>query len=203
MATIIRKPALRPGTSEFTASVARLTTAINRIAANSGLNTYELRNEILVEMKKERVRYENGRTLDGYSAARLFEDARRKTGNHRRTLARNLDRESSQKRVADVCAHHVVASSDVRADDSRDIIFKWGIGINDADNGVYLPRLKNVPVPSMPNAPVHGPIHTTRYHAAVAARLIFGDPQDSAACRAILRVIKKNLIDGSFPWREE
>ena len=157
MATTARSPDQRSGTPEFTASLTRFTEAINRIAANSSLNGYNLRNEILVEMEKERVRYENGRTLDGYSAARLFEDARRKTGNHRRTLARNLDCESSQKRVADVCAHHVVASSDVRADDSRDIIFKWGIGINDADNGVYLPRLKNVPVPSMPNAPVHAP----------------------------------------------
>jgi hypothetical protein len=203
VATTTRKPGLQSGTPAFAASLDRFTTTINRIAANSGLNGYNLRNEILVEMEKERVRYENGRTLYGYSAERLFEDARRKAGNHRRTLARNLDRECSQNRVASVCAHHVVASGDIRAEDSRDIIFKWRIGINDADNGVYLPRFKNIPVPSMPNAPVHGPIHTTRYHAAVAARLIFGDPQDSAACRAILRVIKKNLVDGSFPWREE
>ena len=189
--------------ADFAASMARFTAAINRIAANSGINGYDLRNEILLEMEKERVRYENGRTLEGYSAERLFEDARRKSGNHRRTLARNLNNESGQHRPDNVCAHHVVASQDGRAKESRDIIFKWGIGINDSDNGVYLPRFKNIPVPSMPNAPLHGPIHTPRYYGAVAARLIFGKPADTAACRVILRTIKKKLVDGSFPWRQE
>jgi hypothetical protein len=198
-----RKPGPRPGSPEFTASLTRFTAAINRIAANSGANAYALRNEILVEMEKQRVRYENGRTLEGYSVRRLFEDAGRPSGNHRRTLARNLDRESGQLRPDNVCAHHVVAARDHRADDSRDIIFKWGIGINDADNGVYLPRFKNIAVPSMPNAPLHGPIHTVRYHAAVTSRLMFGEPSDTPSCREILRGIKEDLVDGSFPWREE
>lgn len=203
MATSARKPGAAPSSKQFAASLARFTVAINRIAANSGVNGYELRNEILLEMEKARVRYENGRTLEGYSAERLFEDAKRASANHRRTLARNLNAESGKERPDNVCAHHVVASKDIRADDSRDIIFGWGIAINDCDNGVYLPRFKNVPVPSMPEAPLHGPIHTVRYHGAVAGRLIFGEPEDAAACRAILRLIKKQLVAGSFPWREE
>ena len=203
LATTARKPGAAPGSPQFAASLARFTAAINRIAANSGVNGYELRNEILVEMEKDRVRYENGRALEGYSAERLFEDARRSSANHRRTLARNLNTDSGQARPANVCAHHVVASKDIRAEDSRDVIFEFGIAINDCDNGVYLPRFKNVKVPSMPKAPVHGPIHTARYHAAVAGRLILREPQDAAACRAILRKIKKDIVAGSFPWREE
>ncbi len=203
MATNATKPGPGSGDAEFAASLSRFTAIVNRIAANSGANSYELRNEILLEMEKERVRYENGRTLEGYSAERLFEDAKRKSANHRRTLARNLDRESKAERPDNVCAHHVVASKDDRAKESRDIIFKWGIGINDTDNGVYLPRFKNIPVPSMPNAPLHGPIHTERYYTAVAGRLIFGKPQDTPACRVILQTIKKKLVDGSFPWRQE
>lgn len=45
--------------------------------------------------------------------------------------------------------------------------------------------------------------HTPRYYAAVAGRLILGEPQDAAACRAILRTIKKQIVGGSFPRREE
>jgi hypothetical protein len=203
LAKTATKAGAKPAVADFNASLTRFTAAINRIAANSGVNGYELRNEILVEMAKERVRYENGRTLEGYSAERLFEDARRKSGNHRRTLARNIDYDSGTERPKNVCAHHVVASGDIRAEDSREVIFEFGIGINDADNGVYLPRFKNIAVPSMPNAPLHGPIHTARYHAAVAGRLILGEPGDAAACRAIMRTIKKKLVDGSFPWREQ
>lgn len=203
MATTARRPGTRPGGADFAASLARFTAAVNRIAANSGINGYELRNEILLEMEKDRVRYENGRTLAGYSAARLFEDARRQSGNHRRTLARNLNADSGQARPTNVCAHHIVASKDSRADESREIIFKWGIGINDADNGVYLPRFKNIPVPSLPDAPLHGPIHTTRYYVAVAQRFMFNEPTDTPSCREVLRGIKEDLVDGSFPWREE
>ena len=86
-----RKRGIASDDADFAASLSRFTFVINRIAANSGITAYELRNEILAELKKERIRYENGRTLDGYSAARLYEDARRKASNHRRTLARNLD----------------------------------------------------------------------------------------------------------------
>lgn len=203
MATTARKPGAAPGDAEFAASLARFTALVNRIAANGGGNGYELRNEFLQEMEKERVRYENGRALEGYSAERLFEDAKRASANHRRTLARNLNAESGTERPDNVCAHHVVASKDERAKESRDVIFKWGIGINDTDNGVYLPRFKNIPVPSMPNAPLHGPIHTDRYYTAVAGRLIFGAPQDTPACRLIMQTIKKQLVAGSFPWRQK
>ncbi len=203
MASTNRRAALRPGSAEFAASLARFTAAVNRIAANSGVNGYELRNELLLEMEKDRVRYENGRTLPGYSAAKLFEDAKRASANHRRTLARNLNADSGAERPKNVCAHHIVASKDSRADESREIIFKWGIGINDTDNGVYLPRFKNIPVPSLPDAPLHGPIHTARYYSAVAQRFMFNEPTDTLSCREVLRGIKEDLVDGSFPWREE
>ena len=91
----------------------------------------------------------------------------------------------------------------MRADEARDVIFGWSIAINDSDNGVYLPRFKNVPVPSMPKAPLHGPIHTARYYGMVTGRLVLAEPEDEAACRAILRTIKKQIVAGSFPWREE
>ena len=202
MAANAHKRAATAAESKLASSVEKLTVAINQIAANSpGGNGYQLRNEILIESDKERVRYENGRTIDGYAAKRLFEDAKR-VANHRRTLARNIDRDAGQARPASVCAHHIVASQDSRAHESRKIIFGWGIGINDVDNGVYLPRFKNIVVPSMPNAPLHGPIHTARYHANVLFRLGFAHADDGHGGRAILRDIKDDLINGSFPWSE-
>lgn len=184
------------------ANITKLTMSINRIAANNpDVNGYGLRNEILIEREKQRIRYENGRTLDGYSTKRLFEDAKR-TKNHRRTLARNLDRDTGRILPLAVCAHHIVASQDLRAKESRDIIFGHGIGINDAVNGVYLPRFANTVVPSMPDAPLHSLIHTARYHANVLARLEFGQTEDAEGCRVILRDVKDDLVNGAFPWGE-
>ena len=202
MPSTFPKASPRLGREAFARSLIRFTVAINRIAANSpAVNAYSLRNEILLEMEKRRIRYRDGRTLEGYAAKRLFEDARR-IRNHRRTLARNMDAQSGQSRPDSVCAHHIVATQDIRAEESRTIIFGWGIGINDADNGVYLPQFAGTPVPSMPDAPLHGPIHTARYHSNVLFRLGFGESDDREGGRAILRDIKQELTDGSFPWRE-
>ncbi len=175
-----------------------LTIAANRIAGNApGVNPYELRNEVL---NRERIRYEsNGETVAGYTADQLFENARGK-GNHRRTLARNLNKAAADARPAAVCAHHVVASQDIDAALSRDLLFACGIGINDVDNGVYLPRFKNVAVPSLPNATLHGSIHTTRYHLAVFARLRAAPHGEQPPTREALRDMKDDMVAGVFPY---
>ena len=36
----------------------------------------------------------------------------------------------------------------------------------------YLPRLRNVPVPTLPTATLHPITHTTRYHLAVYSRFL-------------------------------
>jgi hypothetical protein len=120
------------------ANILSLTIAANRIAGNGpGVNSYELRNEIL---NRERIRYESdGKTVNGYTADQLFENAKG-AGNHRRTLARNINKGSGVARPAAVCAHHIVASQDIDASLSREHIFACSIGINDADNGVYSRR---------------------------------------------------------------
>lgn len=180
------------------AGILSLTIAANRIAGNSpGANGYELRNEIL---NRERIKYESdGKTVNGYTADQLFEQARGK-GNHRRTLARNIDKGSGVVRPSAVCAHHIVAGQDLGADLSRERIFACGIGINDVDNGVYLPRFKNVPVPSLPNATLHGPIHTARYHLSVFARLRVLPKGEALPTRDALRDMKDDMVAGVFPF---
>jgi hypothetical protein len=54
---------------------------------------------------------------------------------------------------------------------TRGVIFAVGIGINDADKGVILPRFKTTKIPSMPDASPHQHIHTDLYHANVVAEL--------------------------------
>jgi A nuclease family of the HNH/ENDO VII superfamily with conserved AHH len=180
------------------ANILSLTIAANRVSGNSpGANSYELRNEIL---NRERIRYESdGRTVNGYTADQLFENAK-SAGNHRRTLARNIDKGSGVARPAAACAHHVVASQAIDAFLSREHIFGCGIGINDVDNGVYLPRFKNVPVPSLPNASLHGPIHTARYHLSVFARLRALPKGEAPPTRVALRDMKDDMVAGVFPF---
>jgi len=183
------------------ADLTDLTIAVNRIAANQRqANAYEIRNAILVDEEKERVRYKNGITELPCSVQRLFADAQRRNANHRRTLARNIVHASGQSRPADACAHHIVALNDDRAALSRRRLFGWLIAINDADNGVFLPRYTSRPLSTHPQAPHHGSeLHTPVYHAAVYARLRGADANDPAAGRQRLRSISQQLLVDTFP----
>ena len=58
-------------------------------------------------------------------------------------------------RPADAAAHHMVAGSAPDAQAAREILSKYGIGINDAENGMFLPMQK------------HAGMHTTKYYDAV------------------------------------
>jgi hypothetical protein len=177
-------------------TVLRLTTAINEVAANNrDANGYEIRNALLLEREKARVRYENGITLPT-SAKVLLANALRTNYNHRRRLSTSIVAATGQPRPDNVCAHHVVAVRDRGARVSRIMLFDWGIGINDADNGVFLPQGTGG-LPDHPNAPRHDPFHSAEYHAAVLSRLLEAD--DSASGRVELRGVKADLLAGSFP----
>ncbi len=178
-----------------------LTTSVNRISSNSrDVNPYEIRNGILIEEAKERVRYQNGKTVLPASAQQLFANAQRRDYNHRRTLSRNIVADAIAPRPANACAHHIVALKHEDAELARRRLFGWSIGINDADNGVFLPRWANKPLASHPNAPQHEPVHSPLYFSTVYARLRSAEAKDSEAGRARLKTIKAQLQAGSFPW---
>ena len=173
-----------------------ITIASNQISSNaSDVNPYEVRNALLVQEEKARVRYKNGITLPT-SAELLFANAQRRDYNHRRTLSRNIVAATSQSRPASVCAHHIVAHRDPEAASSRTLIYGWGIGINDADNGVFLPS-KGTGLPGHPNAPRHDPHHKATYHVAVYVQL--RRARDVEAGRTRLRSIKTQLLSGALP----
>jgi hypothetical protein len=198
MASNAQKKAPAGAAPDSSADVLALTLAANQIAANNpGTNGYELRNELL---QSRRVRYgSDGKTDGEYSVQRLREDALRKA-RHSRTLGRNIDKASGVTRPADVCAHHIVASQDLDARLARGWIFGCKIAINDVDNGVYLPRFRNVAVPSLPNATVHPIIHTARYHLAVYARFLGLPKGEPEPTRLALRDMRDEMVAGVFPF---
>jgi hypothetical protein len=102
-------------------------------------------------------------------------------------------------------AHHIVSWQHPPAYDSQQLLFGWCIGINDVDNGVYLPRFKKTVVDSLPDARKHSPLHTYVYHSQVFIRLVVVEParKNSEAGRIVLRRIKSELVAGTFPYREE
>ena len=194
----------------------------NQIAANHpGLNPYELRNDLLVEEEKTRICAENGlpaparrpqrffarydakgktrEAPEAYTATQLETDADRDGANHRRTLDRNLKKDG-HARVPNVCAHHIVASGHPDAYRSRLMLFTWGIGINDADNGVYLPAYASTQVATLPAAIPHDRLHASaRYYLRVEARLRAVDRASKPAGRGALRRMRGEIVAGSFP----
>jgi len=162
------------------------------------VNAYELRNALLLEKRLARVRYENGVTLPA-SAKKLRADAARDV-RHSRTLARNIKNATGVIKHADADAHHVVAAQDHRAGRARTLLFRWGIGINDADNGLYLPKKWSSKVPGLADATAHEVIHTTPYYIAVTARLRAARPSNSVNGRLALRRIKLDILSDEFTY---
>jgi len=111
-----------------------------------------------------------------------------------RTLGRNIAKYFV--RSANTAAHHIVADSDPRAAPAVAILRRFGLDLNSADNGVFLPRYLSSPNPYA-NA-VHSVIHTDRYYAAVNARLLMATSQYEA--RRILNSIATDLLLDQFPY---
>lgn len=172
------------------------TIAANQIA-NSGTNanSYEMRNTLLEARRKARVRYKHGLTLPA-TAEKLRADAERNV-RHSRTLARNIKNATGVAKATEADAHHIVAQSDRRAVRSRLVLFGWGIGINDADNGVYLPKKFSSEVAGLKDATAHENIHTDEYYFAVEVRLIDAG-RESERGRQALHGIKGEILKNQF-----
>lgn len=79
-------------------------------------------------------------------------------------LAENMRLGGMGSRPKGYAAHHIVAWDDNRysvCQDLRDLLNNNGIGINDSENGVYLPARK---ITKNPNEAYHPEIHTKEYY---------------------------------------
>lgn len=103
-----------------------------------------------------------------------------------RALGRAMEN-AGQTRPPGTAAHHLVAGGRnlPAAHASRAILQKFGIGINDAANGVFLP-LK-----------AHSHIHTKAYYIAVEREL--GKATTRQEALQILDYIRQGVLSGGFP----
>jgi hypothetical protein len=102
---------------------------------------------------------------------------------------------AGMERPAETAAHHIVASSDPRAAFARGVLSGVGININDAKNGVFLPRFLSSRNPE--EMDVHSTIHTNLYYETLNRRLSGLTTQEEVI--AALEAISQELQNGTFP----
>lgn len=115
-----------------------------------------------------------------------------------KVLRRNLEKAGvNAPAPGEDAAHHIVAGGDQRAADALAKLQRNGIDVNEAANGVFLPRYaKNASPPSLN----HGNLHTDRYHREVSNR-INSASESREALLDVLSSIRQQLTDGSFPYK--
>jgi HNH/ENDO VII superfamily nuclease len=109
-------------------------------------------------------------------------------------LDRNM-RAAGMKRPPGTAAHHIVAGKAGFADKARAILRKFGIGINDAENGVYLPC--NSKTPCEESGAIHSQLHTREYYLAVNRALEEASTREQIIEK--LRDIADRLKAGGYP----
>ncbi|WP_405763648.1 AHH domain-containing protein [Streptomyces sp. NBC_00045] len=91
--------------------------------------------------------------------------------------------------------HHIVAGNSPKAAPARAQLDRFGIGVNDAENGVWLPRSSSSPNPN--GLSVHSKVHTNDYYAYVN-NLMSGARNRSEALDVIDHV-RRQLQGGHWP----
>lgn len=89
-------------------------------------------------------------------------------------------------------AHHVIEGNAKAAEESRKILKKFGIGINDAENGVLLRSDENSIYPGA----LHNTSHSTKYSEYVYSKIKNVKSRDELVIR--LAEIKKSLVEGKL-----
>jgi hypothetical protein len=92
-------------------------------------------------------------------------------------------------------AHHIVAGRAPQAAEARRVLERYGIGINDPSNGVFLP--KNLSVPNPNGAYVHSILHRKAYYSAVNELLSQASSRQEVL--NVLSYIRDRLLAGELP----
>lgn len=86
-----------------------------------------------------------------------------------------------------------MAAGDPRAKRARDILSRYGIDIDDVDNGVFLPTSTS----TRSKALRHPKLHTTKYYREINERLEAAGNREEAL--NALNDIKDELLKGTLP----
>ena len=108
-------------------------------------------------------------------------------------LAKNMIN-SGISRPAQTAAHHIVAGTSKFANEARAILNKFGVGINDAVNGVFLPQ--NLQSSNPTDATVHSTLHTAEYYKMVTDMLSTCSSKQEVV--DTLNNIAKMLLNGEW-----
>ena len=108
-------------------------------------------------------------------------------------LAKNLISEGIS-RPAQTAAHHIVAGTAKMAEPARAILAKFGVSINAAENGVFLPANKNS-VNEL-GSTIHSTLHTNTYYETINSML--GSCTSKQEVIETLDAIKNMLLSGEF-----
>jgi len=93
-------------------------------------------------------------------------------------------------------AHHIVPGGEtyINALEARKILIREGIDINEASNGVFLPKNSKYVID---DAIPHSRVHTNKYYDELVRRLNETDP---SRIREELKNISDELLNGTFPY---
>ena len=91
-------------------------------------------------------------------------------------------------------AHHIVAGNANIAAPARAVLQKFGIEINSATNGVFLPA--NRAVAGVTDAAIHSTVNTRAYYQAVNQALQAATTR--AEAEAILNSLRQSLLSGGL-----
>ena len=86
--------------------------------------------------------------------------------------------------------------SSKKAESARAVLAQKGIGINDAQNGVFLPKNRFSRNPT--GAAVHSRVHTDAYYDAVNS-MVLSNQGSMRQVSSVLGHIRDRLLSGGFP----
>jgi hypothetical protein len=109
-------------------------------------------------------------------------------------LARALE-SAGHIRPLESAAHHIVAQGSARASQARAVLNRFGIDINSAANGVFLPA--NLRSANAVGSAVHSTLHTRAYYMAVNGAMAAS--RTRAEAEVALNAIRQSLLNGKFP----
>ncbi|MER5259937.1 DUF6531 domain-containing protein [Streptomyces sp. NPDC002855] len=98
-------------------------------------------------------------------------------------------------RPIETAAHHMVASTSKKAASARAQLQRHGIDINDADNGVFLPKGSASPNPN--GTAVHSKVHTNKYYDTV--NYLMSGTRNADEARDVLKYMRAGMLAGPWP----
>ncbi|MET8198042.1 AHH domain-containing protein [Micromonospora taraxaci] len=91
--------------------------------------------------------------------------------------------------------HHIVAGNSLKAAPARAQLDRFGIGVNEAENGVWLPRDSSSPNPT--GASVHSRIHANEYYNYVND--LIGGARSRSEALDVSSHVRRQLQGGFWP----